>query len=480
MAVQSGKPAADSTVVIWFRRDLRLADNAALTAATETGRPVLPVFVLEEGTAAALGGAARWWLHHSLEKLKKALAGLGLTLVIRRGDAAQVLVELARDCGAAAIHWNKRYEPQEAARDQAVVSALGAAGIQAVQHPGALLAEPWSLATGQGGPYRVFTPYYQKFLKGSRPVPPGGTPRKAAAARRVPSSLELAELELLPRADWAGGLRSAWLPGEAGAAGELARFADAGLARYGRARDLPAENGTSRLSAHLHWGEISARQVWEAVEKQGDGIAAPYLRQLVWREFAHHLLHHFPRTVEAPLREEFAAFPWDGDPTLLPAWQQGLTGYPLVDAGMRQLWHTGWMHNRVRMVAASFLVKHLLLPWQEGARWFADTLVDADTANNTFGWQWTAGCGADAAPFFRIFNPTLQSRKFDPRGEYIRRWVPELAGLPPALIHQPQAVAPAILEGFGVRLGREYPNPVVDHAAARQRALDSYRTMKAG
>jgi deoxyribodipyrimidine photo-lyase len=247
---------------------------------------------------------------------------------------------------------------------------------------------------------------------------------------------------------------------------------------YSELRDLPACRGTSRLSPHLHWGEISPRQLWH----QGRGMrgSEAFLRQLVWREFAHHLLHHFPHTAEEPLRPQFASFPWDGDPDLLVAWQKGQTGYPLVDAGMRELWHTGWMHNRVRMVSASFLVKHLLLPWQLGAAWFWDTLVDASLANNTFGWQWTAGCGADAAPYFRIFNPMTQGKKFDPEGEYIRRWVPELARLPDKLIHEPWLGTRAVLEHLGVKLGTTYPHPVVDHALARQRALDSYRRMQAG
>jgi deoxyribodipyrimidine photo-lyase len=338
------------------------------------------------------------------------------------------------------------------------------------------MIEPDALATGQGKPYQVFTPYWKKFTATPRVPQPLDAPSRLNAAAD-PGGPPLEALELLPTIAWDRGLQEMWNPGAEAAKVLLQRFLKGPLERYDGERDLPAIDGTSRLSPYLHWGEISPRRLWHVCH--GRPGAEPWLRQLVWREFAHQMLHHFPHTPEQPLREEFAAFPWDGDPALLPAWQKGRTGYPLVDAGMRQLWHTGWMHNRVRMVVASFLVKHLLLPWQEGARWFWDTLVDASLANNTFGWQWTAGCGADAAPYFRIFNPISQGQKFQ-ASDYIRQWVPELKRVPDKLLHEPWTGSRAGLEQVGVKLGKDYPRPIVDHKQARQRALDSYQQMKSG
>lgn len=469
-----------SPVLVWLRRDLRTADHAALRAAASTGHPVLPVFVLEEGLEPARGGASRWWLHHSLASLRNDLRELGLPLALLRGDAGGQLAELCRKTGADAVHWHRRYEPGAAAMDESVAERLRGQGVEVTSHAGALLVEPGGIRTGQGGPYQVFTPYSKNFAGNVHPEQPADAPESVKAADLPDDSLPLEALELLPSIDWAGGLRDRWKPGAAGAMQRLESFLDGAMAKYGEQRDLPDRESTSALSPHLHWGEISPRTVWHAAREADRKTAGPFLRQLVWREFAHDLLHHFPRTVDRPLREQFESFPWDGDPELLPAWQKGETGYPIVDAGMRQLWATGWMHNRVRMVAASFLVKHLLLPWQLGAEWFRDTLVDADLANNTFGWQWTAGCGADAAPYFRIFNPMTQGRKFDPRGEYVRRWVPELRKLPNKSIHEPWKAAPMDLAAAGVKLGSDYPRPVVDHGAARERALESYRRMQAG
>ncbi|MEI6085179.1 MAG: deoxyribodipyrimidine photo-lyase [Verrucomicrobiota bacterium] len=403
------------TSIVWFRLDLRLADNPALAAAAKLGQ-VVPVFIWapEEEGAWPPGAASRWWLHHSLKALAKDLGGL----VIRRGPSLDALRQLVKETGATAVFWNRRYEPALIARDTRVKQALLADGLTVESFNSALLFEPWEIKTGAGGPYKVFTPFYRACLKkkvGGASMP---RPYRVAALRPLPPSVEL---DLLPKLDWAKGFN--WQPGEAGARKQLAAFSPKG---YLEKRDLPAITGTSRLSPHLHFGEISPRQAWEAGNED-------YRRQLIWREFAHHLLYHFPATTDKPLKPQFEKFPWRKDAKGLRAWQRGETGFPIVDAGMKELWTTGWMHNRVRMVAASFLVKDLLIPWQEGARWFWDTLVDADLANNTLGWQWVAGCGADAAPFFRIFNPTAQAERFDPRGEYVRRWVPQ--PVPPILDH---------------------------------------------
>jgi deoxyribodipyrimidine photo-lyase len=472
-------------VIVWFRHDLRLADNPALNAACTGEGTVIPLFILEDqqertGDPECLGGASRWWLHHSLLALAESLAPLGLNLVLRRGTARKQLEELIRETGARTVHWNRRYEPTARNRDLELEEQLRVEGIRAQVHPGNLMTEPWEMSTGQGKPYQVFTPFYRRFRQSRKVAEPLPIPSRAQAQRRQPASLALDELRLKPTRDWADGLAQTWNCGEIGARKLWQDFKPGRLGRYLDTRDLPGSDGTSRLSPHFHFGEISPRQVWHEALNEGGEQAESFLRQLVWREFAHHLLHHFPHTTDNPLKESFESFPWDGDPDLLRAWQKGQTGYPLVDAGMRQLWHTGWMHNRVRMVAASFLVKHLLLPWQLGAAWFQDTLVDADTANNTFGWQWVAGCGADAAPFFRIFNPILQGRKFDKNGQYIRQWVPELSNLPDKLLHEPWTASPEVLESSGVKLGVTYPLPVINHKVARQRALDSYSRMRAG
>jgi len=407
-----------ATSIVWFRLDLRLTDNPAITAAIERGT-VIPVFIWapEEEGAWRPGAASRWWLHHSLKALAADLGGL----VIRRGPSLDALRQLVNETGATAVFWNRRYEPALIARDTKVKQGLLADGLKVESFNSALLFEPWEIKTGSGRAYKVFTPFYRACLKKGVERGALGTARPTGV-KKWPSSLRLDELELLPKLDWAKEFD--WEPGEAGAHKLLSAFSPKD---YLAKRDLPAVVGTSRLSPPLHFGEVSPRQVWEAAKGED------YRRQLIWREFAHHLLYHFPETTDKPLKREFERFPWRKDAKGLRAWQRGETGFALVDAGMRELWTTGWMHNRVRMVAASFLVKDLLIPWQEGARWFWDTLVDADLANNTLGWQWVAGCGADAAPFFRIFNPATQAEKFDPAGVYVRRWVKEM--VPPILDH---------------------------------------------
>ncbi len=467
--------------LLWLRQDLRLDDHPALLAALARGGPVLPVYVWAPGAEGDWppGGASRWWLHRSLTALAAELRARGSDLIVRAGDPAAALDDLARECGATALFWSGRCEPAAREAEARVATRCAARGLELRRLPGATLYEPEAIRTGQGGAYQVFTPFWKACLRAGPPSSPREAPARLPAPAAWPASLPLDALGLLPRRDWAGGLAGAWRPGEAGARALLARALADQLAAYPVDRDRPDREGTSRLSPHLHWGEISPRRVWAAVAGQVAAADDPrvargaeaLLRQLGWREFAHHLLRHFPHTDSAPLRGEFAALPWRDDDAGLRAWQRGRTGYPLVDAGLRELWATGWMHNRVRMVAASFLVKHLLLPWQTGARWFWDTLVDADLANNSLGWQWTAGCGADAAPFFRIFNPVLQGRRFDPDGAYVRRWVPELAALPAAHLHEPWRAPAAVLAAAGVRPGVTYPRPLVDHAAARQRAL---------
>lgn len=473
--------------LVWFRQDLRLMDNPAFTAGCSFASGVIPVFIWspEEEGPQAPGAASRWWLHHSLTALQQALRESGSQLLLRRGSAQTVLGELIRVTGARAVFWNRRYEPAAIARDTALKKALLAAGVQVESFNSNLLFEPWEIATKTKQPYQVFSPYWRACLAGAAVEKPLPVPAKAPTPASWPESEKLDALGLLPRIDWAAGLRAAWRPGEAGAHDLLERFLDEAIAHYGTDRDRPEHPGTSRLSPHLHFGEISPRQIWHAVQariKEGARALVAqgehFLREVGWREFAHHLLYHFPHTVTKPLRPEFERFPWSRDRKKLRAWQRGQTGYPIVDAGMRELWHTGWMHNRVRMIVASFLVKDLLISWQEGAAWFHDTLVDADLANNTLGWQWTAGCGADAAPYFRVFNPVIQAMKFDPDGTYVRHWVPELAQLPLPYLHRPWTAASALLRQAGVKLGKTYPWPLVDHGEARARALAALAASK--
>ena len=480
--------AVTGSVIHLFRQDLRLADNAALSAAIALGRPVIPVYILDQESSGpwAPGGASRWWLHHSLRSLETSLAALGSRLILRRGPAAEVVSSLAADCGAHTITLTRGYEPDAVQLEQDLRAALvGSAEVK--RFGGNLLQEPESIASLSGRPYKVFTPFYKACLKQSAPRAPIAPPKAIAHPKAWPKGDDLADWGLLPRGpDWSGGLAAEWTPGEAGAAARLDRFLAEAMAAYPTDRDLPGRLGTSRLSPHLHFGEISPRTCWHRVQHildrnsgKGDAGGQAFLRQIGWRDFSAHLLHHWPQIPDSPFKPEFAAFPWTNSAEALAAWQRGKTGYPIVDAGMRELWHSGWMHNRVRMIVASFLVKHLLIPWQAGEAWFWDTLVDADLANNAAGWQWVAGCGADAAPYFRIFNPILQGEKFDPAGDYVRRWVPELAALPDLYLHRPWEAPPEVLAQAGVTLGDSYPHPIVDHKAARARALMALQSMKA-
>jgi deoxyribodipyrimidine photo-lyase len=474
--------------IVWFRLDLRLADNPALQAAIRCGGPVVPVFIHapEEEAPWAPGGASRWWLHQSLTSLDASLRQLGSRLLIRRGPTRDALQRLVQETRATAVFWNRRYEPAVIASDANIKEWLLAQGLVAESSNAALLHEPWTVRNHSGRPFKVFTAFWKHCLILGDPEAPRSTPRKLPAPAKWPASLPIAALELEPKINWAEGLRTAWVPGEAGARAQLKCFLRGPVFSYGEDRNRPGVAGTARLSPHLHFGEISPRSVWDAARRTAEarGIPKPawlswqFLAELGWREFAHHLLYHFPRTPAEPLRAEFARFPWDENAALLKCWQQGRTGYPIVDAGMRELWATGWMHNRVRMIVASFLVKDLLLPWQDGARWFWDTLVDADLAQNTLGWQWTAGCGADAAPFFRVFNPVSQGEKFDPHGVYARKWCPELERLPDKWVQQPWQARAEILRQAGVEPGRNYPEPIVSHHVARLVALNAFSQLK--
>ncbi len=477
------------TTLVWFRQDLRLSDNAALTAALQFGEPVVPLYIFapdEEGIWSP-GAASRWWLHHSLRQLGLDLQNVGVQLCLRSAQNTQAeLLRVARECGASRIVWNRRYEPAIIARDQVIKAALTDAGFAAISHNSALLFEPWSIKNKTGKPYQVFTPFWRQCLSLPDPHEPTPAPKRIPSVTTAPQSQDLDELTLLPRLNWASGFATHWTPGAASAHECLQQFLATSFEHYQSNRDRPALRATSRLSPHLHFGEIGPREVWHATRKfaQANGQHTTWRRshflfELGWREFAHHLLFYFPDTPTQALRANYARFPWKSNLGALNAWQRGATGYPIVDAGMRELWHTGWMHNRVRMIAASFLVKDLLLSWQQGAHWFWDTLVDADLASNTLGWQWVSGCGADAAPYFRIFNPTTQALKFDPQGVYVRRWVPEIAQLPDSLIHQPWAATPEVLKAAGVTLGKSYPLPIVQHDIARLAALAALATLQA-
>jgi deoxyribodipyrimidine photo-lyase len=475
------------STLVWFRQDLRIEDNPALAAAAERGA-VVPVYVLDEDAGDwNLGGAQRWWLHHSLAALDTQLRACGSRLVLRRGNSGRVLDELLAEGGIDAVYWNRCYEPSAIERDTQLKDTLRARSIDVQSFNSALLNEPWSIKNLSGKPFQVFTPYWRHCLKLDDPRPPEPALEALRAPKAWPESLALESLALMPSIAWYREMARTWTPGELGATRNLESFIEATLWSYTETRNLPGMRGTSWLSPHLHFGEISPRRVWHAVKERAVRDRVPtnewrtsqFLTELYWREFAYHLLFHFRHTPTEPLRTEFARFPWARSATHLRAWQRGRTGVPMVDAGMRELWATGWMHNRVRMIVGSFLVKNLLLPWQEGARWFWDTLVDADLASNTLGWQWCAGCGADAAPYFRIFNPVSQGEKFDPEGDYVRRWIPEIAHLPDSFIHSPWEAPDEVLRAARITLNKDYPRPIVDLKATRSRALDAYQTMRA-
>jgi deoxyribodipyrimidine photo-lyase len=433
-----------------------------------------------------LGGAARWWLHKSLTSLHHDFSQHGVELIFRNGDPADIVPALAHEIGAQSVHWNRRYYAWSKPLDAAIKTTLVDAGVRVESHKGSVLTEPWEIKTGSGSYFKVFTP----FFRAATPTCDAwaafahGTPKLTGATVDVKSD-DLADWRLLPtKPDWSGGLAASWTPGEAGANVNLNTFLESALKGYKDNRNLPAIKGTSRLSPHLRFGEISIRRVWSAARAKMAAVpdlaadGQTFLSELGWREFSTQLVYHYDDFPDQSWKAEFRAFPWSSDAPALARWQKGQTGYPIVDAGLRELWTTGWMHNRVRMIVASLLVKHLLIDWREGEKWFWDTLVDADIANNAAGWQWVAGSGADASPYFRIFNPMTQGENFDPKGQYVRKWVPEIARLPDSFIHRPFDAPPEILRGVGITLGQTYPRPIIDHAKGRARALDALASLK--
>ena len=466
-------PAMRPTIV-WLRQDLRLSDHAAFTAAAAKGE-VIPLFILDDETPGnwRWGGASRWWLHHSLASLQKSVP-----LILRRGHADEVLREVLLESGAVSLHFTRDYAPWSGALEQRAKALCDDLNIECHRHAGFLLHEPESIRNGSGGPYKVYTPFSRACIAKGEPRVPKPVPTVKWAKHDLHSDV-LSSWQLLPtQPNWSTGFETAWQPGEQGAQAALGRFLDEALQHYAEGRDRPDKPFTSRLSPHLHWGEISPHQVWHAIsnamaQAQGrlDAGGEKFLKEILWREFAYHLLHHWPEFPAKSFRPEFEDFPWIKDDAALRRWQHGQTGYPIVDAGMRELWATGIMHNRVRMIAASFLIKHLQIDWREGQHWFWDTLVDADIANNAAGWQWVAGCGADASPYYRIFNPILQGAKFDPEGAYVKFWVPELKDVPVEFIHAPwEMPSPP----------KNYPAPMVDHAKARARAMAAFAQIKTG
>lgn len=464
--------------IVWFRQDLRIRDNPALLAAAEQGR-VLPVYIHDEKRR--IGQASRWWLHHSLISLNKALLG---NLNIYRGSAVTILSELAERFRAG-VYWNRCYEPSELALSQSVEESLFHRDIEAVSFNGTLLWEPFSVVKNDGAPYKVFTPYYRAAQQwGGEPSLPCGAPAKLSTLKDSENSTNLDELSLLPAIPWYRTIEKTWQVGEQPAEEQLQQFINHGLNGYAHGRDFPAQKHSSRLSPYLHFGEIAPNTIWHAISrartsKNNEDVDC-FLKELAWREFSNYQLFHFPSLPVENFDEAFDAFAWRYDRRSLRAWQRGQTGFPLVDAGMRELWQTGFMHNRVRMVTASFLVKNLLIHWREGEAWFFDCLVDADLANNCANWQWVAGCGADAAPFFRIFNPTTQGEKFDELGEYTRRFVPELAQLPNKYLFRPWDAPDDILKKASIILGKTYPRPLVDLAKSRERALAMLKRIRRG
>lgn len=469
-------------VIVVFRQDLRVNNHPALYNAAMTGAPLLPVYIYDETTPGPwkIGGSAKVWLHYSLLKLQKNLEKLGAPLFIAKGSFDTALKDILKKSNAREVFWNRCYEPYWKDAENTVVKTLDALKIPLHTYNGSLLVEPWELKPKTGPFYKVYSHFHKAFLKAFNESAPLPAPKPFAGYKL--QGLKVEALELLPHhPDWAQGIYQTWHLDRDESKKRLHAFTQH-ISLYPRGRDFPSESATSRLSPYLHFGEISPLEIFYELNTIENtpllkNARLHYMKELVWREFAYHILHHFPELPSIPYQKKFKAMTWSHNKQHLEAWQKGITGYPLVDAGMRELWQTGYMHNRVRMIAASFLIKDLLIPWQEGEKWFWDTLVDADLANNAFNWQWVAGCGFDAAPYFRIFNPTLQGKRFDPEGAYVKKWVPELKEIPARYIHAPWEAPDQVLESAGVRLGKEYPLPIIDHAEARKKALVLYKAL---
>lgn len=477
---------SQTRAIFWFRRDLRLTDNPGLAAAIElASENVCLVYIREtDETLRVNGGASDWWLDKSLQKLASDIEARGGQLILRRGEAAEVLNDLIAETGATSVFWNRRYDLAGREIDTALKASLKAKDIHCESFNGSVLTEPWTQKTGSGGYYKVYSPYWRAVQANFVCTAPKTTPERFTSFNL--KSDECADWGLHPeKPDWSTGFDPHWTPGERGAAARLNAFLDGPVDKYSDHRNRPdLEQGTSGLSPHLAFGEISPIQIWRTTRARMDAgrlnekSAHKFLSEVAWRDFSYVLLFHNPELARENFRSDFDLMPWQDNTQLLQAWQRGQTGYPIVDAGMRQLWHTGWMHNRVRMIVASFLTKHLLIHWRHGEDWFWDTLVDADPASNSASWQWTAGSGADAAPYFRIFNPITQGEKFDETGDYVRKWCPEIARLPRKFLYQPWEAGPLVLSEAGITLGETYPEPIVDHKFGRERALAAYATLK--
>ena len=477
----------DHTSIHWFRQDLRLIDNPALSAAAKIG-DVLPVYILDDQNAgdSCMGGASRWWLHNSLLELNKSLDG---NLCILEGDPKELITELAIAIKATGVYWNRCYEPWRINRDKFIKADLIEKGIKVESYNGSLLWEPWEISKADGTPYKVFTPFYRKgCLNAEIPRLPLPAPPLLGTRDIDTFNIEfikkfktnITDLNLLPTTGWHESLEQHWNIGENAAHAQLEKFLATGISNYKEGRNFPAKPYVSRLSSHLHWGEISPNSVWYATKNLNETSKNidHFLSEIGWREFSYSLLYHFPDLPTECLQPKFINFPWQNNPVALKRWQQGQTGFPIVDAGMRELWQTGYMHNRVRMIVASFLVKNLLIHWHHGEAWFWDTLVDADLANNSASWQWVAGCGADAAPYFRIFNPITQSERFDPEGIYIRKYIPELTNLPNKYLFAPWEAPSSVLTDAGILIGTNYPEPLCDLKISREAALTAFSEIK--
>jgi deoxyribodipyrimidine photo-lyase len=476
--------------LVWFRDDLRLRDHPALSDAVASGAPVTCVYIHDEETEGKrpLGAAQKWFLHHGLNALSDSLNEIGGKFHVLSGKSADIILNLVEAGSFGAVYWNRRSGKTELETDQHLKNALTEQGVEVKSYQGNLLHEPYRMETSTGGPYRVYTPFWRAISKMGDPREPLPAPDAVEVGPEPRDQVSINSLQLLPNnPDWASekDWDQLWQPGEAGAEAALKRFLDGPIDNYADGRDIPSKDWTSRLSPYLRFGMISPYTVWHATrhaedasEIKGDN-GLVFRKELVWREFSYHILFHFPDISWSNFQEKFDDFPWsEEDSDNLQRWQKGLTGYPIVDAGMRQLWQTGYMHNRVRMIVGSFLVKHLLIHWRKGEAWFWDTLVDADPANNAASWQWVAGSGADAAPYFRVFNPILQGEKFDKKGDYVRAFVPELANLPDTFIHKPWEAPNDALRKADVKLGETYPDPVIQHKRGRERALEAFEQIK--